>query len=167
MNKNEYVILGCFGRVHGIKGFITVHSYTHPKETILDYHQWYINLTDCWEPIATSCRQLTSKNILVKIDGYENREAGMLLTNRKIAVERHKLPTLPDNEFYWHELIGLEVLNQHQTKIGWVSDILATGSNDVLVVTNDNSRLLVPYLLNDVVKSVDLISKTMVIDWDI
>ena len=82
------------------------------------------------------------------------------------------LPDLAEDEFYWRELIGLSVTNESGYSMGQVTDILETGSNDVLVVKakpNDafgKNERLIPFLTDQVVKAIDKEAKVITVDWD-
>ncbi len=79
-------------------------------------------------------------------------------------------PVLEEGEYYWHDLIGLEVINQDGINLGNISKICETGANDVLVIngTGENKkRLLIPLVMDVYVKKVDLTTKTVHVDWQL
>ncbi len=80
-----------------------------------------------------------------------------------IAVAREQLPVLADDEYYWCDLMGLEVINQAREVLGTVVEIKETGANDVLVVMGQQ-RYLIPLLKGSVVKKVE--QGRMLVDWD-
>ena len=133
---NEWVVIGRFGRVHGIKGFIQVHSFTEPHENIFEYQPWHITIKKNWCPISIHQQQMSGGKFLVQIENYMTREEASSLTNLDIAVPRNTLPELED-QYYHHDLIGLKVYNSNQTLIGEVTEIMSTGANDVIVVSGE------------------------------
>lgn len=161
----DWIVLGRFGRVHGIKGFITIHSYTEPRENILNYSQLYARINSQWQPLEVTRIESTSKSILALIAGYTEREQAAHLTNIELGVPKDQLPRLADGEYYWHQLIGLTVVNQQGEKLGNVADLLATGSNDVLVVQGEK-QVLIPFLPGRYVSSVDIDAGMIFVDWD-
>ncbi|OGV33992.1 MAG: 16S rRNA processing protein RimM [Legionellales bacterium RIFCSPHIGHO2_12_FULL_35_11] len=164
-NKVEWVVVGKFGRVQGLKGFIKVVSFTEPKDNILSYSPLYANIADKITQLEISDVDKNNKLILIKVAGYEEREAVAHLTNNEILIHCDQLAILPDGEFYWHQLVGMEVFNDKQTHLGKVDDIIATGSNDVLVVTGEQ-RTLIPYIMNDYVTSIDITNNRITVNWD-
>jgi 16S rRNA processing protein RimM len=68
-------------------------------------------------------------------------------------------------EYYWADLLGMEVVNCSGVWLGRVVGLLSTGANDVLRIQGDQERLI-PFLLNDVVREIDLKDKTMRVDWE-
>ena len=164
-NNADWVVLGQFGRTHGIKGFITVHSFTEPRENILRYNEWFVFLNNQWQTLALSQIEVNDKHILVKVEGYSEREQIAELTNIKIGVPGEQLPTLETGEYYWHQLIGMQVINQSGDVFGYVQEIIPTGANDVLAVEGDR-RYLIPYLPGRYVISIDPEQRQIVVDWD-
>jgi 16S rRNA processing protein RimM len=71
-------------------------------------------------------------------------------------------PTAPD-EFYWYQLIGLEVVNSEGERLGILEEIIETGSNDVYVVRRGEEEILIP-AIEDVVREVDLQRRLMTVD---
>lgn len=161
----DWVVVGRFGRVHGIKGFITVHSYTEPRDNLLRYTDWHAFIDYQWQPLKLIQLDVTDKHILVQVDGLHEREQVARLTNVAIGVSRDQLPTLPADEFYWHQLIGMQVINQQGDVLGNVADILATGSNDVLVVEGVR-RQLIPWLPGHSIIDVNSQQKIITVEWD-
>lgn len=164
-NVDEWVIIGRFGRAHGIKGFITINSFTDPRDNILRYTDWHGFINQQWRPLPLSQLEMNNKFILAKVEGYNEREELASLTNIDIAIRRSQLPELKPDEYYWHQLIGMQVINTGDVNLGKVVEIMPTGSNDVLVVEGEQ-RHLIPYLPDIVIKQIDGKQKLILIDWD-
>ncbi len=165
MQNSDWVIVGRFGRTHGIKGFITVISFTDPIDNILNYDNWHVRTKNQWQPLKLLKIEINNKFILTQVEGYPEREQVACLTNLDIAIKRSQLPRLPPGEYYWDQLVGMNVLTKHGTELGIVNDIFATGSNDVLVVKGDK-RYLIPYLVPEVIMNVDIAQNEIQVDWD-
>ena len=161
----DWVIIGRFCKPHGIKGLITVRSFTEPHDNILQYSHWYIQQKGQWLPIKRVHEEITHKHILTRIEGYSEREDVAALTNLDIAVSQKTLPELKSDEHYWHQLIGMTVMHRDGSEFGVVRELLATGSNDVLVVVG-NRRYLIPYLPGEVVLEVDTVKQVIIVNWD-
>lgn len=165
-NQSDWIIIGRFGRPQGLKGFVRVISFTDPTNNILDYTPWYVNVRGLWNPVKLVSVETHTKFILVQVDGHLQREQASALTNCDIAIEHRQLPKLPTDDYYWHELIGMQVINKDGCLLGTVTEILATGSNDVLVIMGEK-RHLVPYLPGEFVTQVDVIKRIIDVDWDL
>ncbi|MFA5961005.1 MAG: ribosome maturation factor RimM [Tatlockia sp.] len=166
MVKNtDWIVVGRFGRAHGIKGFVTVHSYTEPRENILRYADWHGFIDSQWKPIKVLHLEVNNKSILVQVDGYQEREQAARLTHIDIAMTRSQLPVLPAGEYYWHDLIGMQVIDPNGALFGTVTEIMPTGSNDVLIVEGEKKHLI-PYIMDQVVLSIDPQQRIITVDWD-
>ena len=166
MDKStDWVVVGRFGRTHGVKGFITVHSYTDPRDNILRYTDWHAYIAKQWQPLKIVHIEVNDKSILAQIEGYREREQVANLTNVDIAVSRAQLPSLKPGEYYWHELVGMQVINQKGQIFGQVKDIMPTGSNDVLVVEGEK-RHLIPYLPGQFILDINPGQGLITVDWD-
>jgi 16S rRNA processing protein RimM len=102
---------------------------------------------------------------VAQLEGIDDREAAGELVRHEIAVPRSELPPAEPGEFYWVDLIGLEVETLEGVVLGRVVDLVETGANDVLVVQGDRERLL-PFVQGQCVRSIDLDSGRMTVDWD-
>lgn len=164
--ESNWVVVGKFGRVHGIKGLITVQSFTDPIDNILSYQPWHIKIKHKWCPIGIHQTQIAGNKLIVQVERYMTREEASLLTNIEIAVLRDLLPRLEqDDNYYHHDLIGLTVINNKQEKLGIITEIMTTGANDVIVVQGA-TRILIPFVWHHYVLDINLTQNQMVVDWD-
>jgi len=164
------ITVGRIGGAHGIKGWIKIMSYTRPKENIFTYSPWLIFLNDKWQEIDIEEFQQRGERLLVKLSGVECPEDARVYINCDIAIRRDQLADLDEGEYYWRDLIGLEVLNQDKINLGKISKITETGAHDVLVIngTGENKKsILIPFVKDVYVKQVDLIAKTIIVDWQL
>jgi len=163
---DEYVIVGKIGATYGIKGWLKIVSFTETIPNILDYDPWYLEENQVWKPIEISDAREHGKGVVAKIAGLDTPEQARLFTGKAIAIKRTQLPTLKKNEYYWSDLEGLTVINQTGEVLGRIIYLIATGSNDVLVVKGDKEHAI-PYILDEVVTSVDLSKRVMHVNWDL
>lgn len=161
----DWVVVGRFGRTHGIKGFITIQSFTEPKENILRYPGWHVFLHKQWQPLKLLAVESYRQGLLAQVEGYYEREELAELTNLEIAVVSEALPALKAGEYYWRELIGMKVVNRQSLVLGTVIEILPTGANDVVVVKGEK-RHLIPYLPEQFILKIDKKQNLIVVDWD-
>ena len=95
------------------------------------------------------------KKILVALKGYGTINQALPLVGRELYATREQMPELAEGEYYWCDLLGLKVMTDRGELLGLLTDIIATGSNDVYVVKNDVREYLIP-ALEDVVLDIDL-----------
>ena len=162
----KLVTLGHVTGAHGLQGWIKVHSDTSPRENIATYSRLLLNRGEGWQSWKLSSGRRQGKNVVLKLQGCNDRDTAEALAGARIAIERDQLPELeaPD-QFYWTDLEGLAVETAAGESLGTVDHLFETGSNDVLVVKGDRERLI-PFILEQVVLDVDLESRRMVVNWD-
>lgn len=90
-----------------------------------------------------------------EITTIEQAEA---LKNHTLYLPAETLPDPEEDEFYYHQLAGCRVLNQHGQNTGTVSDILETGANLVLRVKGEEGEYLLPFV-GAIVQDVDVDQK--------
>lgn len=159
------MVVGQFGRVHGVHGMIRVHTYMEDPTELLHYPAWYLLDTQGGGVIERMIEQDRPMHMLVKIRGHETRERAALLTHKKIGLPADQLPVLESGSFYYYELVGMRVANTHALELGEVTQVMATGANDVLVVQGER-RHLIPYLPHRVIKTVCKQKRQIVVEWD-
>lgn len=170
MDPVDPVIVGRITTVHGIKGWVKVHSFTQPEGNIVGYQPWWLKTTDGWQLIEIDQHRDTAKGMMVHLVGVDDRDKARQYCQRDIAVERTNLPALESGEYYWHQLQGLTVVTTEGVRLGQVSSMMETGANDVLVVQGDADSLdqqerLIPYV-EQFVLGIDLDAREIKVDWD-
>lgn len=161
------VTIASFGKPFGVWGWIKVNSYLDPKTSILEVKPWLVLEDDILQEITIAEARKHADSIVVKLPRHNSPEAVSKLTNTKIFTWRKDMPKLSQDEYYWSELIGLKVVNLENIELGTVQDLMSTapGVNDVLIVMDGEHKRLIPYISN-VIKQVDINSKTIYVDWD-
>lgn len=168
---NDKVVLGQVGAVYGVKGWLKVQAYTDDAEAIFGYNPWLLKQQGQWRPVKVAEWRRHNKGLIVRFDQVTDREAAQLFTGAEIGVEPEQLPELAEDEFYWRELIGMTVVNTEGYDMGQVDQLMATASNDVMVVkANGNDAFgrherLIPFIQSQYVQSVDRDAKRIVVDW--
>jgi 16S rRNA processing protein RimM len=103
--------------------------------------------------------------VLLRLAGIDSANAAEALIGQALTIPLAQLPALPADQYYIHDLIGLRVESSAGQKLGVITDILATGANDVYVVreTGSGRDVLVP-AVKEMVKRVDIAAGIIVID---
>jgi 16S rRNA processing protein RimM len=161
--EKRIVPLGRISGVHGVKGWVKIHSLTEPREAIFEYQPWLLGETH--DEVRVSEGKVHGNRLIARIEGVTDRETAEELVDRPIAIYREQLPEAEAGQFYWADLVGLEVRLEDGRELGTIERLLATGANDVLVVKGDRERLI-PFVTGQYVKRVDLEAKVVVVDWD-
>ena len=170
--QNNRIVMGKLGSTYGIRGWLKVFSYTDNAESIFDYSPWYLNQKGKWVEYKVESWKRHGQGYVCKLAGLDVREDAQLMTNFEIAIDPASLPELSEDEFYWRELFGMQVFTTKGYDLGEVTDLLETGSNDVLVIKANlkdafgQKERLVPYLEEQVIKKVDREAQRIEVDWD-
>jgi 16S rRNA processing protein RimM len=172
VDPDNLIILGRVSSVYGVKGWVKIYSYTEPMERILDYGEWLLNLNGQWQPITVDKGRSHGKGMVAHFEGCDDREQARQYNGAEIAVPRERIPELPEGEYYWFQLEGLQAVNVQGNILGKVDHMMSAGaSNDVLVVKGDAESIdrqerLIPYVPDVYVKEVDLEQGRILVDWD-
>ena len=157
------VPLGYIAGVYGIKGWVKIHSWTSPKEAILDYQPWLFG--DEKLPVRINAGRPQGKTVVVSLPDVDNREQAAEWVGREISVYRNQLPKTDEKQYYWADLVGLEVENKDGAELGRITRMMETGAHDVMIVQGDRERII-PFIPDHYVISVDLESGRLVVDWE-
>ena len=161
--EREIVPMGHISGVHGVRGWVKIHSLTEPRDAIFEYQPWLLG--ESHEEIRVRQGKKHGNRLLALLENTEDREQAEALVNQPIAVYREQFPELLEDEFYWTDLIGLSVQLENGRELGTIEHMLATGANDVMVVRGERERLI-PFVLGRYVKEVNPDRGLVVVDWD-
>jgi 16S rRNA processing protein RimM len=162
-DERRVVQIGHISGVHGIMGWVRVHSLTDPREAIFEYQPWLLG--ESRKEICIVQGKKQGKHLVALFENIDDRDRAESLVNWPIAVYRDQFPELPEDEFYWTDLLGLSVRLGDGTELGKIMKMLATGAHDVMVVQGARERLI-PFVQGRYVKSVSLDDGIVVVDWD-
>jgi len=161
--ERKIVALGHISGVHGVSGWLKIHSQTDPREAIFEYQPWLVG--EQHEAVRIREGKKHGKHRIALLEDVHDCDQAENLVKQQIAVFRDQFPDLSETEFYWTDLIGLAVKVQDGTDLGTIRNMLATGANDVMVVQGERERLI-PFVQDRYVKQVDLEQGLVIVDWD-
>ncbi|MBT5890591.1 MAG: 16S rRNA processing protein RimM, partial [Chromatiales bacterium] len=108
-SSEEQVLVGKITGAFGIKGWVKVHSFTSPIENIVSYLPWTLKLgSDEWEIDVFESR-IHGKGLVARVETVDDRNAAEAIAGAEIFVARNMLTDLIAGEYYWRDLIGLNV----------------------------------------------------------
>lgn len=149
----------------GVQGGLKVFSYTQPMDNITRYQQWYVG-DRLYKGIKA---RKHGKTIIAELPDINSREEAQVLVGQTVSVHVSQLSALPDDDYYWHQLVGLTVIDQDDRVLGCVESLFETGANDVMVVKRQNSgdgaTMLIPYLYGQTIERVDLAASEIRVNW--
>jgi 16S rRNA processing protein RimM len=171
MNPTEYLRVGRLVGTHGIRGEVRVLPDTDfPEERFASGRTLLLKHPSLSKPLPLTVEKSRphKKGLLVKFAEWSNineaepYKGGQLVVSIEDAVSVRE----EEGEFYFHQIIGCQVVTTDGRTFGQVKEILPLPANDVWVVRSEKSKkeLLLPYI-EDVVKKVDLENREITIEW--
>ncbi|MBU2546954.1 MAG: ribosome maturation factor RimM [Proteobacteria bacterium] len=152
----DLVVIGRVTQPHGVQGELRIRPYTESIDSFDLFHQVYLRRPGGVEELADVVGARPHKDlVLVKIKGIRSRDQAEALAGAELLVRREWLPSLEPDEYYWVDLIGLDVYDQADHHLGRVRNILSTQADDLLVVVDDDREVLLPFR-DEIVRDVDL-----------
>lgn len=166
-SMNEQILLGRVNGLFGVRGWLRVFSYSRPPAQILEYNPLLLKTTDGWQAFEVEDKQaFADGRLVVKFKGVDDREVARLLMGQDIAIQTSQL-VRADDDVYWVDLIGCQLVSENGQHIGRIVDMMETGANDVMRIKRDSGEVeLVPFVMDVVVKRLNLQEKQVVVNWE-
>lgn len=151
----------------GVAGWVRIHSLTDPPENIFKYQPWRSDRAPGLFSVEKWRRH--GNGLVCALSGVPDRNAAERLAGAELRVSTSRLPRAEPGHWYWHELIGLQVINHRGQVLGKVVGLIETGANDVLRVQPEDGtpELLIPFVMDVYVQSVDLARRALHVEWEI
>jgi 16S rRNA processing protein RimM len=166
----------------GIQGWFKVMPYSASPEALFASRRWFLQppekapgrstkAFDAFEGcvrLAVKEAKEHSDSIVARAEDVADRNAAEALRGARIFIARSSFPTPGQDEYYWVDLIGLEVVNREGLALGAVKDLMNTGPQTVLVIAYENegkpAERMIPFVAA-FVDAVDLPGKRITVDW--
>jgi 16S rRNA processing protein RimM len=159
MSDKTLVVIGQVAGPFGVKGEIKIRSFAESPDA---FERSSILVFD-ESPFKVLRVRMHKGAALVIAEGIETRDDAAKLAGKLVKTDVENLPPKEEDEYYWYELIGMKVCTVTGTELGHITQITATGANDVLHVEGPVGEVLLP-MIEDVVVSVDLAENIMIVD---
>lgn len=160
MAELDLFTIGQIVAPHGVRGDVRIYPDTDFPKRFLKMKYGYIN----GKKYTVEHARLHKRVVLMKFAGVDDRNAAELLVKKELQVPREDLVPLKKGQHYIYDIIGIDVYDLEDQRLGTLTDVLRTGSNDVYVVTADDGKETLLAAIPDVVKSIDEETKKMVVD---
>ncbi len=158
--SNTRLAVACVVGVKGLRGQLKVERLTDVEERLKPGTQLLIEGDD--RPRRIAGTEERGRILVLALEGIETREAAQALVGRYLETEARELPP---GTYYWHELIGISVRDEHGALVGEVAEVFRAGENEVYRVDGPGGETLVPGL-RDVVIGLDIGAREMVVRLD-
>lgn len=182
MGRPAVVPVGTVGRAHGVRGQVRIRSDMDPPEDLLRHDTWLVERGGAWRPVAVRSARPHGNVLVAHLQGIEDRDAAAELAGTRVGLPRDAFPALDYGQYYWVDLIGLEVLDDGGESLGVVRKMIETGANDVMVVGPGSDsdvppapapgagrapERIIPFITGEVVREVDLDAGHVRVSWPV
>ena len=159
----------------GIKGWFKVLPYSADPEALFSSKSWFLLPTekgvkafDGVGLLKVKEAKIHSDTVVACAQDISDRNAADALRGARIFISRSSFPTAQKDEYYWVDLIGLDVVNREGVSLGQVRDLLTTGPQTVLVIdrVRDGKTLeiMIPFVAT-YIDDVKLSERRILVDW--
>jgi 16S rRNA processing protein RimM len=168
----------------GVKGWVKVLPHSAEPEALFAAKDWFLQAPEArFRPgfsafsgtvsIGLEECKVHSDTVVAKIAGLQDRNGAEALRGARIFLPRSSFPSASKDEYYWVDLIGLDVINREGLALGTVRDLMTTGPHSVLCVeypasAEDGSPVAAERMIPFVaayVDAVDVPGKRITVDW--
>jgi 16S rRNA processing protein RimM len=155
MTAKDRICIGTISGAFGVAGEVRLKSFCAEPEAIAAYGPLYTQ--DGNHSFAVKLTRPVAGGLGARLSGVATKEQADALRGTNLYVDRSVLPSLPDDEYYHTDLIGLQVRDTGGALLGTVHAVLNHGAGDMLEVTGQGRKqpLLIPFTLA-IVPTVDL-----------
>jgi 16S rRNA processing protein RimM len=165
LSRQQRINVGRVSGVFGVKGWVKVFSFTEIRENILNYSPWFLKKDSETRIVNVIDGKLQGKAVVAQLDGVNDRDQAASLMGWDIFITPDQLPDVAEGEYYWSDMIGLNVETNLGVQLGIVDSLFETGANDVVIVKGERERVI-PFLQGQTIINIDLDAGKMVVDWD-
>ena len=170
MTGSAFIVLGKIVGAYGVQGWVRVHPFADDPSSWGRMPAWQLGREgeppETWREVAPLRSKLQSDGLLVQLEGVTDRTAAEALKGSLVGAVRAALPATGKDEYYWADLIGLDVINSRDERLGAVKELIESAASDVLVVVaDDGTERLLPFV-SAVVIDVDVAAKRIRVEWE-
>jgi len=179
----DAVELGRIQDAWGIKGWVRILPYSADTSALIASPQWFLEppearfargfsaFSGCVSIALAEVKPHTD-GLVAQIEGVNDRNSAEALKGVRIYLPRSAFPATPEGEYYWVDLIGLDVVNREGVHLGVVRDLMATGPNAVLVLeytdtvdgVEQTAERMIPFVAA-YIDNVDKAARRITADW--
>lgn len=150
-------------RAHGVRGGVKVLPYGESIESRKKGQGLFILTDEGYRPLTLHRIQRQHRCWILTFFEITDRNTAESLIGSELFVPESELPGTEEGEYYYYQLIGLEVISAQGDSLGTLTGIIETGANDVYVISRGDREILIP-AIEEVVLEVDLSSGKMIVN---
>jgi 16S rRNA processing protein RimM len=171
----DAIEVGRIADAWGIKGWFKILPYSASPEALFSSKRWYLQPAEKGPKVFDGTVLMRIKEarehsdtVVASSHEVPDRTAAESLRGARIFVSRASFPTPDADEYYWVDLLGLDVVNREGLPLGQVKDLMATGPQTVLVLAFEQDgkpqERMIPFV-SAYIDQVDLAARRITVDW--
>jgi 16S rRNA processing protein RimM len=159
--------LGRVRGAYGVRGWVKIVPHTPLAEVLRSTRRWWLLQAVGARELQVDAVRRQGSDLVAKWAGCDSPEAADALKGAPIAVARSDFPPLQGQEYYWVDLIGLQVINRRKQQLGVVKGLRSSAAHDLLEIgpTSQGAEILVP-VVGDFIDGIDLAAGTISVNWE-
>jgi 16S rRNA processing protein RimM len=156
--------IGRVSKSVGVKGRMKAVSYIESPEALKPFKDVYITCEER-DPDLYKVRYINfaTKSFSFEFEGVNDIDTARSFVGCRVLIPSDRLRKLPEGEYYWRDIIGLEVFTGDNQKLGKIEKIFQAGSNHIYVCTGGEREILLP-AIEDVIKQINLEKRIMIVE---
>jgi len=154
------ITIGKITRHQGNKGEVRINPLTDWPERFNQLEKVYLIKNRIKKKVAIEKIRFHKGYVIIKFESFNNIEKAIEHKNFAVKISEDKVVDLPEDNYFLHDIIGLDVYTIEDNYLGIVDEILETKANDVYIIRDENSELLIP-AIEDVILAIDLTKSIM------
>ena len=154
MHLDDCFELGHIVKPHGTKGEVQVYLDVDNPDRYRNMESVFLAMDQDLVPFFIESIKNVGKGIAVKFDDVDSVEQAEKLRSLKLYLPLDFLPKLGPDQFYYHEIIGFDVVDDKSGVLGKVKEVYLKGNQDLILMIYQNHEILIP-VTNDIIKKVD------------
>lgn len=164
------LVLGRIVAPFGVQGWVRIHPFGDDPLSWRRMPRWWIAASDEaadseWRALTLKACRVHGKSLVASFAEVPDRNAAAPLGGMFVGAPRAEMPAPAPDEYYWCDLVGLEVRNAAGEALGTVAGLLETGVHDVLQVRAGEVERLIPFVAA-YVREVDVAGGSIRVDWE-
>ena len=160
-SKMDLITIGEIVKTRGLRGCMKVVSFVDTNDISAELKFVYIQNNSEQKKLYNLRKiDISGKFLFIELDSIDDVELAKTFVGCKVVIPGDMFKELPEGEYYWRDIIGLNVYTEEGKLLGQIESVFPTGSNDVYVCKGRDREILLPAIA-DVIKLIDIERKIM------
>ena len=163
-----FLLIARIGKTRGLRGEFFLRSFAEDPQSLNTFTKFYTLNSSLMEEVDFEYIKTANSNTIAKINSIDDIDAIKLFGQKDVYVLRSELPQLDENEAYWFELIGMDIINLEDKHLGVVDIVNNYGASDILEINSTSDKkekILIPFIRNKFIISIDKSKNFILVDW--